>query len=395
MTLARHSLVLAAAGLALLVAPAWAGESNDAARAAFDNVLTARVAYQAAAKQAKADTSLRPEMAKLRTAYTEANNAFRDAFIAANWNAFDVEKDAPMLEQGLAVGGRHLIDSDPDRAIAAFDMILEKLPKSSSVRMARTFMSYAYIEKGDFSGAVDRIATMSAGLDGPELANLLITQGDLQAAIGSIDSARATYEKAAAAVAGELSSDRDPRGRPQRYAAMRLALVGATAPEISSETWLGAAPQELSALKGKVVVVDFWATWCPPCRDVMPALNAMSRKHKAAGLEVLGVTRFYTSGFMPNSAADVHKGERVAEMTEETFVPHLEEFKKRLDIDYPFVVGEKGHFESYQISGIPTLAVIGRDGKIAMVKVGSGGEKLLEAAVERLLKADSAPKASD
>ena len=103
------------------------------------------------------------------------------------------------------------------------------------------------------------------------------------------------------------------------------------------------------------------------------------------------VERMYADGI----AAGEARGHQLAGMTEETFVPHLEEFKKRLDIDYPFVVGEKGHFESYRISGIPTLAVIGRDGKIAMVKVGSGGEKLLEAAVERLLKSDLAPKASD
>lgn len=63
---------------------------------------------------------------------------------------------------------------------------------------------------------------------------------------------------------------------------------GAAAPEIALKT-LSGEPVKLSSLKGKVVLVDFWASWCAPCRESMPFLEKLSKSYKSQGLVVLGV----------------------------------------------------------------------------------------------------------
>ena len=72
----------------------------------------------------------------------------------------------------------------------------------------------------------------------------------------------------------------------------RDGLVGKEPPAIVATKVLnGPADWSFASSKGKVVVVDFWATWCPPCRGVIPDLVAMQEKHGSEGLQVVGVTR--------------------------------------------------------------------------------------------------------
>jgi cytochrome c biogenesis protein CcmG/thiol:disulfide interchange protein DsbE len=96
-------------------------------------------------------------------------------------------------------------------------------------------------------------------------------------------------------------------------AAEALVLIGA-GPHTLAATEVGqAAPAlvvrelngqafDLSAQRGKVVLIDFWATWCPPCRQEMPVLDAFYRRYRNRGLEVIGV-----SADRPHDRADVEK----------------------------------------------------------------------------------------
>lgn len=65
--------------------------------------------------------------------------------------------------------------------------------------------------------------------------------------------------------------------------------IGERAPELVVPL-LNGAEFDLRALKGKVVLVNYWATWCPPCRQEMPALNAVFARYHAHGLELLGLS---------------------------------------------------------------------------------------------------------
>jgi cytochrome c biogenesis protein CcmG/thiol:disulfide interchange protein DsbE len=77
--------------------------------------------------------------------------------------------------------------------------------------------------------------------------------------------------------------------------------VGQAAPSLVVQE-LGGQTFDLSAARGKVVIVNFWATWCPPCREEMPALDAFYRRYHDQGLEIIGL-----SADRPHDRPDVQK----------------------------------------------------------------------------------------
>jgi peroxiredoxin len=103
----------------------------------------------------------------------------------------------------------------------------------------------------------------------------------------------------------------------------------------------------LSALKGSVVFLNFWATWCPPCREEMPAMETLYRRLGEAGLEFLAV-----------------------DMEEQR--KEVEAFIREEDLTFPVALDESGQVsEVYGIRSIPTTFIIDRDGSIIAAVVGS------------------------
>lgn len=142
-------------------------------------------------------------------------------------------------------------------------------------------------------------------------------------------------------------------------------LTGKAAPDFTLKMTSGQTVK-LSALKGKVVLVDFWATWCPPCRASLPHVQALSADASKAkeGLIVLAV----------NARED--KG------TIETFTT-----KNKFSFPVP-MDAEGATMGAYGVRGIPTTVVIGRDGTVKKVFVGFGGEqsaKAIDSAIEAAL----------
>lgn len=165
---------------------------------------------------------------------------------------------------------------------------------------------------------------------------------------------------------------------------VRNGTTGKALPAIPAEKVLNAAADwSFASCKGKVLVVDFWATWCPPCRAIIPALVELQEKHGKDGLQVVGVTRYYGRGmdFAEDSKLP-HGGKSVSDLKEGPEVTVNENFIKAFKLNYPVVfTGKEVAGDAFGITGIPTCFVVGRDGKVVGNIVGGGDENH-----EKLLK---------
>jgi len=109
----------------------------------------------------------------------------------------------------------------------------------------------------------------------------------------------------------------------------------------------------LAALKGKPVLLDFWASWCGPCRKAMPDLEILNKEFKDQGLVILGV----------NTGEDRDV---------------VEAFLKKSPLAYPAVLaGDSGILDAYHVTSYPTFVMIGRDGKVVEYEQGYGNIAML------------------
>lgn len=139
------------------------------------------------------------------------------------------------------------------------------------------------------------------------------------------------------------------------------AQVGQKAPNFSLKDKDGKT-YSLESMKGKVVVLNFWATWCPPCRAEIPDFKKVYSKYKDKGVEILGVSLD-------------HKGWKVIE-------PFLEQW----EINYPVVLGGAEIARDYgNVRSIPTTFIIDKEGKVVEGHVGAMNEDTLVKMFEKLL----------
>lgn len=142
-------------------------------------------------------------------------------------------------------------------------------------------------------------------------------------------------------------------------------LTGQAFIEITAETWLNSDPIKIADLKGKVVVAEFWATWCPPCQKSIPHLIELNEKFKEKGVVIIGLT---------DEGKDV-----------------VEPFAKKMNMKYPIAIGSQSGRE-YGVTGIPTAFVISRDGKIAWTgHPMSGLDKAIEDEAAKKAEGAAAP----
>ena len=115
---------------------------------------------------------------------------------------------------------------------------------------------------------------------------------------------------------------------------------------------------KLSQLKGQVVVIDFWATWCPPCRNSIPTFTRLYNKYSEQGLVIVGI------GLDDEQA--------------------LRDFSKQMQIPYPILIGNNEIAKAYNVTGIPKTIFLDKEGKIRKSQTGFAPE--LEAQFDELIQ---------
>ena len=151
---------------------------------------------------------------------------------------------------------------------------------------------------------------------------------------------------------------------PRLFPEQESAIVGHDAPDFRLGVVANAPPGSLGLgdLKGKVVVLDFWATWCGPCRAEAPILDALSRRWHERGVNVIGV-----------DTDTPDQGDPAA-------------FAQAKGLSYPIVHDETGVVSRrYGVDGLPTLVVVSPSGKVVAVRAGLTDEDELERLIRKAL----------
>ena len=136
---------------------------------------------------------------------------------------------------------------------------------------------------------------------------------------------------------------------------------GMTAPDFTLET-LDGKNLSLSQLRGKAVLVNFWATWCDPCKIETPWLVQLQNEYGSQGLQVVGVA-------MDDSGKD-----------------EIAKFAQEMGVNYPVLLGKEAVGDAY--GGVPALPesfFVGRDGKIVDRIIGLKGRSEIEDSVKKAL----------
>ncbi len=146
-------------------------------------------------------------------------------------------------------------------------------------------------------------------------------------------------------------------------AALSAVAPSSTAPDFTLRT-LGGPNQRLQEQRGRVVMINFWATWCGPCRQEMPELNKLYDKYRSAGFVLFGV--------------NVDEDTRLAS-----------EIASKLGVKFPVLLDtEKKVSKLYDLTTMPSTILVDRDGKVRYIHHGyrTGYEDSYDKQIRELLK---------
>jgi thiol-disulfide isomerase/thioredoxin len=155
-----------------------------------------------------------------------------------------------------------------------------------------------------------------------------------------------------------------------------LSLEGKPAPALESAVWFGPKPPSLASLRGKPVLLFFWAHWCPDCKADVPIIASLMKKYGPRGLALIGPTRYY--GYVANGN----------DATPQVEKPYIEQIRRQFyaplgDMPAPL---SNANFARYGASSTPTLVLVDRKGIVRWYHPGAATERELSVQIERALR---------
>lgn len=299
--------------------------------------------------------AIREELQSLRAAIEQASTS-EDAVLAAAKLLQGLQM--PALGQSEAEQG-----AVKQQLQELFADALKRLPESSAV-----MSEYLRLQGSE--------ASRLSGTD-PEAATRILESARALAAESALKEQPAV--KAAVAMYAPLD-------RRIESARLQLQMIGKPAPPLDIAATAHGAAVTAESLKGKVVLLDFWAIWCGPCIATFPHLNSIYDEFHSRGLEIVGVTRQY--GYQWN--AETKRAARAeGDVSMEAELGMLEEFMKHHELRHSTIVTpkESAMQKQFGVTGIPHAVLIDRQGNVRMIKVGSGeaNAKALHDMVQKLL----------
>lgn len=270
-------------------------------------------------------------------------------------------------------------------------------------RIVKQFGQVAPVELANKADELAEIARVALPPEEAKAAHATLLAGtrarlaDLQADIDRMKAARPApgapdaKERAQRLMRAELASASLRRTVARlESAAGSGQLVGRPAPPLSIE-WVrradGGTPwSTLDDLRGKVVVIDFWATWCGPCVAAFPKMAELRRRWPEQQVEIVGVTSLQGKVSHRKREPVACKGEPEREH-DETLA-----FMRDMGMTWTVAFTRESVFNrEWGVTGIPSVAVLDRDGRVVRAGMSANDEPALRAIVDRLLAAKASP----
>jgi thiol-disulfide isomerase/thioredoxin len=143
----------------------------------------------------------------------------------------------------------------------------------------------------------------------------------------------------------------------------QMSLLGQEGPEISVKEWIQGGPASLAQFRGRVVLLEFWATWCKPCREMFPKLTKLHEQERSKGLEIIALTRHYMAYGGPAESMVEERQLMLSMVTEH-------------GVDFHVGIAEDERLQGiYGANGLPTVVLIDRHGIIRYA--GPGAEDVI------------------